>query len=88
MSVSPESDNQDVFLSTRVSVSPESDNYRSKWGAWMSDSPESDTLGAGLAGEDGGAAGWDVQLGAVEACGVADAQQYCFLRWFLRYFLR
>lgn len=54
----------------------------------MSDSPESDTLGAGLAGEDGGAAGWDVQLGAVEACGVADAQQYCFLRWFLRYFLR
>ena len=33
-------------------------------------------------------AGGDVQLGAVEACGVADAQQFCFLRWFLRYFLR
>lgn len=51
----------------------------------MSDSGESDTLGAGLAGEDGGAAGWDVQLGAVEACGVADAQQRKaakdFLNW-------
>lgn len=52
----------------------------------MSDSSESDTLGAGLAGEDGSAAGWDVQLGAIEACGVADAQQYCFLCWFLRWF--